>query len=191
MPPPLPPREAELRAGDLGLVHGLGQHAARRAQADLVHGGAELEAVLGAVDGLVVGADHLDLPEVEHPGGLELHGQVERRLPAERGQQGVRTLDLDDARERGEVKRLDVRPCRERGVGHDRRRIAVDEHDLEALVEEDLAGLRAGVVELAGLPDDDRPRADDEDLVEVVAAWHQASPPRLNRSISSRNRSKR
>ena len=177
-------REAELRAGGLGLVHGLGQHAARRAQADLVHGRAELEAVLGAVDGLLVGADHLDLPEVEHAGALELHGQVERRLPAERGQQGVRALYLDDARERGQVERLDVRPRREGGVGHDRRRVTVDEHDLVALVEEDLAGLRAGVVELAGLPDDDGPRADDEDLVEVVAARHQASRPRSNRSIS-------
>ena len=107
-------REAELRAGGLGLVHGLGQHAARRAQADLVHGRAELEAVLGAVDGLLVGADHLDLPEVEHAGALELHGQVERRLPAERGQQGVRALDLDDARERGEVERLDVRSASRR-----------------------------------------------------------------------------
>ena len=184
-------REAELRAGGLGLGHGLGQHAARHAQADLLHGRAELEAVLGAVDGLLVGADHLDLPEVEHPGALELHGQVERRLPAERGQQGVRALDLDDARERGEVERLDVGARREGGVGHDRRRVAVDEHDLVALVEEHLAGLRAGVVELAGLPDDDGPGADDEDLVEVVAARHQASPPRLNRSISSRKRSNR
>ena len=68
-------------------------------------------------------------------------------------------------------------PRREGGVGHDRRRVAVDEHDLVALLEEDLAGLRAGVVELAGLPDDDGPGADDEDLVEVVAARHQASLP--------------
>ena len=55
-------RQAELLAGGLGLLHGLGEQAARRAQADLVHGRAELEAVLGAVDGLLVGADHLDAP---------------------------------------------------------------------------------------------------------------------------------
>ena len=59
-------RQAELVGGGLGLLHGLGEHAARHAQADLLHGRAELEAVLGAPDGVGVGADHLDLPEVEH-----------------------------------------------------------------------------------------------------------------------------
>jgi len=183
-------REAELLRRQLGLLHGLGKHAARHAQADLLHGRTELEAVLGAMDGLLVGADHLDLPEVEHPGALELHGQVERRLASERGQKRVRALDLDDARQRREVERLDVGARRERRVGHDRRRVAVDEHDLVALVEQHLAGLRARVVELAGLADDDGPGADDEDLVEVVAARHQA-PAFLKRAISSRKRSNR
>ena len=129
------------------------------------------------MDGLVVGADELDLPEVEHPGALQLHRQVEGRLTAQRGQQRVRALDLDDARERGEVERLDVGPRREPRVGHDGGRVAVDQHHLVALVQQHLAGLRTGVVELAGLPDDDRSRADDEDLVQVVAAGHQADSP--------------
>ena len=37
--------------------------------------------------------------------------------------------------------------------------LRVDEHDLVALLEQHLAGLRAGVVELGGLPDDDRARS--------------------------------
>jgi len=182
-------RETQVLTGRLGLGHGLGAHAARHAHADLLHRAAELEPVLGAPDRLLAGADQLDLPEVEHAGALELHGQVERRLAAQRRQEGVRTLDLDDTRERGAVERLDVRARRERGVGHDRRRIAVDEHDLVALLEESPARLGAGVVEFARLPDHDRPRADDQDLAEVVAAWHQPPPPCLDRSISRRNRS--
>ena len=39
-----------------------------------------------------------------------------------------------------------------------------------------LARLGAGVVELAGLADDDRAGADDQDLLEVVASRHVASP---------------
>ena len=71
-----------------------------------------------------------------------------------------------------QVEGLDVGAGREIGVGHDGRRVGVDEHHLVALVGEHLARLRARVVELAGLADDDRPGADDEDLVEVVAARH-------------------
>src|SRR5450756_2798895 len=128
------------------------------------------------MDGLVVGADHLDLPEVEHAGALELHGQVERRLASERGQKRVRALGLDDARQRRKVERLDIGARGEGRVGHDRRRVAVDEHDLVALVEQHLAGLRARVVELAGLPDDDGPGADDEDLMEAVSYTHLTLP---------------
>ena len=42
-----------------------------------------------------------------------------------------------------------------------------------------LARLGAGVVELAGLPDNDRPGADQQDFLDVVAAWHGMGFPRL------------
>src|SRR5690606_2095222 len=58
-------------------------------------------------------------------------------------------------------------------VGHDRRGVAVDQHHPVPLLAQRLARLRAGVVELAGLADDDRAGADDEDGLEVVALWHQ------------------
>ena len=54
-------------------------------------------------------------------------------------------------------QRLDVGGGGELGVGHDRRRVRVDEHDLVALLEQHLARLRARVVELGGLADHDRP----------------------------------
>ena len=57
-------------------------------------------------------------------------------------------------------------------VGHDRRRVRVDEDDVEPLFAQRLRALRAGVVELAGLPDDDGARADEEDALEVGAAGH-------------------
>ncbi len=170
-------RQSELAGGLLDVGRGRADRAARHAQADLLHGGAELVAILGAPDGRGVGADHLDLPEVEDAALLELDREVESRLAAERRQQRVGALDLDDASQRREVERLDVGASREVGVGHDGRRVGVDQYDLVAVLGEHLAGLRAGVVELAGLADDDRARADDEDLVEVVAARHDYLAP--------------
>ena len=69
-------RQAEIVGGALDVGQRGGDHAARHAQADLLHGGAKLGAVLGAADGVGVGADHLDLPEVEDAALLELDRQV-------------------------------------------------------------------------------------------------------------------
>ncbi len=69
--------------------------------------------------------------------------------------------------------RLDVRGVGEVRVGHDRGRVGVDEDDADALLAEHPAGLGAGVVELAGLTDDDGGAgSDDEDGVDVVALGH-------------------
>ena len=54
--------------------------------------------------------------------------------------------------------------------------LRVHQHHPVALVAQRLAGLRARVVELAGLADDDRPGADDQDALDVGALWHSSSP---------------
>jgi hypothetical protein len=59
-----------------------------------------------------------------------------------------------------------------RRVGHDRCRIRVHEDDPVALFAQRLARLRAGVVELARLPDDDRASADDENRLDVGSFRH-------------------
>ena len=139
----------------------------------VVHRRVELLAVLGAADRLVGRADQLDAELVERAVLVQRLGEVERGLAAERRQQRVRALALDHLAHRVGQQRLDVGAGRELRVGHDRRRVRVDEDDLVALLEQHLAGLRAGVVELGGLADDDRARAEDEDLVEVVAPRHR------------------
>ena len=57
-------------------------------------------------------------------------------------------------------------------VRHDRGRVAVDQDHLEPFGAQRLARLRARVVELGGLADDDRPRADHEDAFDVSAFGH-------------------
>src|ERR671929_110648 len=71
-------------------------------------------------------------------------------------------------------QRLDVRGVGDLRVGHDRRRVAVDQADPQPLGPEHPAGLRPGVVELGGLADEDRPRADHHHVVDVVPSGHQA-----------------
>ena len=151
----------------------MGEHRARRLQPDLLHRLAEQLAVLGLVDGLGRGADHLDAELLQHAHLAERQRAVQRRLPAHGRQQRVRPLLLDDLRHDLRRDRLDVGGVGELRVGHDRRRIGVDQDDPVALVLQRLEGLRAGIVELAGLADDDRPGADDEDRFDVGALRHR------------------
>ena len=106
---------------------------------------------------------------------MQRHSQVEGGLAAEGGQKRVRTLLLDDLGDHLGNQRLDVGAVGERGVGHDGGRVGVDQHDLETLLHEHLAGLGAGVVELAGLPDHDGTGSEQEDLVDIGAAGHGSS----------------
>ena len=67
-------------------------------------------------------------------------------------------LLLDDLGDDLRRDRLDIGGVGQIRIGHDRGRIGIDQHDPVALVLQRLAGLGAGIVELAGLADDDRAR---------------------------------
>ena len=132
-------------------------------EADLGHGVAELQPVLGLVDDLGLGADHLDAVLGQHAGSFQRHRGVQRGLAAHGGQQGVGLLPGDDLLDDLRGDRLDVGGVGQSGIGHDRGRVGVDQDDPIALGPQRLAGLDAGIVELAGLADDDRAGADDQD----------------------------
>ena len=72
--------------------------------------------------------------------------------------------------------RLDVGRVGELRVGHDRGRVGVDQDDPQALLAQDAAGLGAGVVELAGLADDDRAGPDHQHAGDVGALGHLRPP---------------
>jgi len=84
-------------------------------------------AVLGAVDHVELRADQLDTELLEQPRLRELAREIERRLAAERRQQRVGTLTPQYVCDALEVERLEIRAVREPGVGHDRRRVRVDD----------------------------------------------------------------
>ncbi len=131
-------------------------------------------AVLAAADRVDLRADELDAVALEDAGLVERDRGVERGLAAERREDRVGPLLRDDRLDDRRRDRLDIRRVGESGVGHDRRRVRVHEDDPDALLAEDAAGLRAGVVEFGGLSDDDRTGSDDEDRADVVTPWQDA-----------------
>ena len=170
-------RQAELCDGLADLVHGETHPGLRGLAADLGDDVLEPLPVLAALDGLEVGADHLDAVLLQDALLVELDGGVQRGLPAERREHRVDLVAalgllgeylLD---ERG-GDRLDVGVVGELRVGHDGRRIRVDQAHLQALGAQHAAGLGPRVVELAGLADDDRPRADHQYVVEIGTPRH-------------------
>ena len=104
---------------------------------------------------------------------IQFHGQVEGCLPAEGRQHGVRLLGGDHLFEHLPGEGLDVGPISRPRVGHDRGGVGVHQHHPVTVIPQGLAGLGAGVVELTGLTNDDRPGADQKNGLEVVAAGHQ------------------
>ncbi len=105
--------QPEFLDGLADLIHGETDTGARGFASDLGDDVLEPLTVLTALDRLEVGADHLDLVAVEHAALGESDSGVERRLPAERCQQGVdlvASLGLlrDDPLDERRGDRLDV-----------------------------------------------------------------------------------
>ena len=165
-------RQADL-AGEFNRVlhrmHDLGGDARLT---DLLHRVLEHLAVLRLGDGVRLGAQQLDPHLVEEAALAQFHGEVEAGLAAEVGQQGVRALLLDDLLHGFDGHGLDVDLVRHGLVGHDGRGVGVDEHDLQTLLAQRAAGLRARVVELGRLADDDRAGAQHHYLVNILTKRH-------------------
>ncbi|MNJ48472.1 hypothetical protein D3C77_436670 [compost metagenome] len=166
-------RQADEGQGVVGFVDVVDGARAGRFQAQLVHGVAELLTVLGLVDDLGLGADHLDAVTGQGARGVQGQGGVQRGLPAHGGQQGVRLLLGDDLLDHLGRDRLDIGGVGHLRVGHDGGRVRVDQDDPVPFRLQRLAGLNAGIVELARLADDDRTGADDQDGLDVCALGHR------------------
>ena len=179
---------ADLLGGGQGLLDGAADRRARGVGADRPDDVLEDLPVLAAVDRVDVGADELDAVLLEDAVLEQADGDVERGLPAEGGQQRVRALRGDDLLDELGGQRLDVGGVGDLGVGHDRRRVAVDQADPQPLGAQHPAGLGAGVVELGGLADEDRPGADDHHVLDVGPLRHCAAPPSGRRTAGRAGR---
>ena len=111
------------------LFHRMGGLGAGRFQAQLVHRVAELLAVLGLIDHLGLGADHLDAVLLQCAGFMQGQGGVQRRLTAHGRQQGVGLFLDDDLLDHLGRDRLDIGGVGHLRVGHDGGGVRVDQDD--------------------------------------------------------------
>ena len=165
-------RKTDLLAGCHNLFQGVDNSRFRHLETDLAHGVAEFLPSLGLADDLDIGGQQFHPIFFQHAHLGDLDRGVEAGLAAQGGQQGVGPLALDHLGHTFGGDRLDIGPVGQAGIGHDGRRIGIDQHHLVAFFLEGLDRLRPGIVELAGLADDDRPGADDEYFMYVGAFWH-------------------
>ncbi len=162
----------DLCHGGAGLVQGVGRGGACALQADFCHTLLEELAILPLANGFNLGTNELYAVFREGARLVQGHGGIQGRLAAQCRQEGVRFFLCHDHLHDGRGNGFDVGAIGKLRIGHDRGRVAVHEDDLVSLLPERLAGLDTGVVEFAGLANDDGTRADDEDRLDVGAAWH-------------------
>ena len=159
--------------------------------ADAVEEVAETLAVLGHLDGRDGRSQEARAVALQQAGAGDLDGQVQTGLAAQAGEQPVGALSLKDALDRSDRERLEVDDVGHARVGHDRGRVGVEEDRAHALLAQGSAGLRAGIVELGGLADDDRARAQDEDRArarELAGSPGSPRPQALSRHRSPARR---
>jgi len=145
----------------------------------LFHGLLEQFAVLGPVDGLGLAGQQADAGAVQIAGAGQLHGQVQAHLTAEVRQHGVRLFDVQNALHDFQRHGLDVNMVGHIRVGHDGCGVGVQQNGLDALCLQGAAGLRAGVVELRSLTNDDGAGANDQHLLDSRVLRHFSVPPFL------------
>ena len=165
-------REANLLQHAVRFFHVVGDAGNRAGQADVLHRLVEARTVFGLVDSVGIGTDHLDAELLQHAVLFQVQRAVQRGLATHGRQQGVGAFLLDDLGHSGPLDRLDVGGVSHRRVGHDGGRVGVHQDDAETFFLQRLARLSAGVVELAGLADDDGAGAEDQDTFDVCTFWH-------------------
>ena len=138
-----------------GFVDGVGDARTRRTQTDASHRVLEFTPVFGLVDGLFFGAYHFHAELFQHSLAVQVQRAVQRCLPTHGRQQRVGPFLFDDAGDGLPVDGFDVGGIGHFRVGHDRRRVGVDQDDPVTLLFQRLAGLRPGIVEFTGLADHD------------------------------------
>ena len=155
-----------------GRIEVMGQVRLGHGQPYPLHGVTEFLPVLRLVDGFLVGADHFHVIFVQHAGAGQVQGGIEARLPAHGRQQRVGAFLLDDLRDGLPAHRLDIGGVRHVRVGHNGCRVGIHQDHPVALLAQGLARLGAGIIELAGLADDDGAGADDQYAFYVGSFGH-------------------
>ncbi len=150
----------------------MGNAGASGFQTNFFHRLIETLAIFRLIDHVGGSADHLDVEFVQHPFTLQLQRAVQRRLSSRVWLRGVWRLLFNDFAHHFPVNWLDIRGIGHVRVGHDGGGVGIHQHYAVAFLAQGFARLRAGVVELTGLADNDGTSAEDQDTFYIVTFWH-------------------
>src|SRR6476646_9216413 len=125
-----------------------GKTACWHLHAGFVHSFLEKQAIFRNANGLAFRANHFYATLLEHA------RQIERGLPANSWQQGIRAFLPDDGADGFNSERLDVGDVSRFRVGHDGCWIGIDQYDCVTFLTQSFACLRTGIVKLASLSND-------------------------------------
>ena len=139
---------------------------------DSQHRGTELLAVFAHPDPCCRGTQHGYVVLFQKSGFGQFHRKIQTGLAAEGGQQAVNLLIQHNPLDDIDLQRLQIDFVSHIGVGHDRRRVAVDQDDFVPFSFQGAAGLGPCIIKLGSLADDNRSRADDHDFMNVRAFGH-------------------
>ena len=142
---------------------------------DIFHGFLEECPVFGFFDSRQMRPEELDVIFFQDTGVSQFDSHIQADLAAKGSQQAVRPFFFNDFRHVVEGNRFDIDTVGNVFVGHDRRRVAVDEDDFQSFFLQGAAGLSAGIVEFSGLTDDNRARTDNEYFLQSF--YHVSFPP--------------
>eukprot|EP00906_Rhabdomonas_costata_P037803 RCo053333 len=162
---------ANLLRGVQSLLHAARRDAGGNLRADLLQLPGEQVTVLRDLDGPHRGSQDLHSVPLQNPGALQLNPTVQRGLATKRQQNPIRTLLLDHALDEGQLDGEEVDLVRHAFAGLHSGDVGVDQHRLDLLLLQRLDGLAATVVKLAGLPDGQPSRAQDQHLSDVPHWW--------------------
>ena len=161
------------RHGGIQVLHHLGGNAGL---VQLFHGILKQLAVLGTVNGVRLAGQQAHAAAVQKAAAGQFHGKVQAHLAAQIGQNGVRLFLFNNAFHNFGGQRLNINMIRNIRVRHDGGRVGVDQHGLNTLGFQSTAGLRAGVVKLGSLTDDDRAGTDNQHLFDSRIFRHLNGP---------------
>ncbi len=152
--------------GDARLMNGL-------------HGVLKALSILRLVNGIGGGSQQTHTVLVQRAVLIKIHGKVQAHLPSQRWQHGVRPLLFDDLLQGEHIQWFNVDVVGDVLVGHDGGGVGIDQNHLHALLLQGAAGLRARIVKLSGLPNDNGPGADDQNLFNACILRHPQHSPFL------------
>ena len=137
------------------------------------HQVAEAFAVLGDFDCINIHTDHPYVVLLPNAHFITLNAQVQRRLPPHRRQHRINVgMLLKNLFDGSRFQRLEVHVVRHDRVGHDGRRVGIDEGGFDAFFAKGPQGLGSGIIKLASLSNDNRSTANEENRFDAFVFGH-------------------